>query len=360
MGQSCYPDLPAVQAGLHAMAFRVHNRLSGASFEVRADESILDAAMRAGRVLPYSCRFGSCAACKATLISGSVDYGSYEARALTGDEIKAGKLLLCQARPLEDVTIEAHEVDGAVALSIRTLPCRVTRMRRLAHDVMALHLALPPGQVLDYVAGQYIDILLRGGRRRSFSLAGRPGGAKELEIHVRHVPGGRFTSHVFGSMKERDLLRFEGPFGTFFLRTDSDDPVILMAGGTGLAPMKSMIEDAIAKGYRRSMHLFWGVRALRDLYMHELVGQWTRALPCLRYTPVLSEAQPGDRWSGRTGLVHQAVIDAYPDLSGFEVYASGPPPMIDAAKTVFPRHRIRGERFYYDSFEFAENPPPSR
>ncbi len=354
MGEFALREAHSKLITLETSVFRVHNRATGTTFDARANESILDAAMRQGCILPYSCRSGSCASCKAVVLSGRVDRGTYDEDALTQAEVEQGKVLLCQARALEDLVIEAREVAAAASIDIRVLPCRVAHLQRLAHDVMAVHLALPRGQTLSYLAGQYIDVLLRDGSRRSFSLAGRPGGSAELEIHVRRVPGGRFTTHVFESMKERDLLRFEGPLGTFFLREESDRPVVFMAGGTGLAPIKSIVEDSITKGIARPMHLFWGVRALRDLYLNDVVESWCRRLPQFRYTPVLSEPLPQDRWSGSEGWVHDKVVATYPALGDFDVYASGPPPMIDAARHEFARHGLPEDQFYYDSFEFAD------
>ena len=336
------------------VGFSVYNQASGNQFTVGDGESILDAALRQGHIFPYSCRDGLCSTCKADLVSGNVDYGQYQEQALNTQEIAAGKVLLCQARPLADVVIQANEIAAATNIEIRILPCRVTRLHKLTHDVMAIDLKLPQDQQLAYLAGQYIDILLRDGRRRSFSLATAPGAA-QLQLHVRHVPQGRFTGHVFNSMRERDLLRFQGPLGTFFLRENSERPIVMMGGGTGFAPLKSMIEDAFEGGVTRDIHLFWGVRAKRDLYLHELAQSWTQ-VPTFRYTPVLSEPVADDQWSGATGWVHEAVINAYPNLDEHEVYASGPPPMIEAGKLAFAAHGLDRDRLFFDSFEFSNDP----
>jgi CDP-4-dehydro-6-deoxyglucose reductase len=313
------------------MPFKVTNRKSGTEFEVDEEHSILDAALLGGKVFPYSCRSGSCATCKATLVSGSVTYGDERPPAISDEEIRSGKVLLCQARPTSDVVIDATEIAAGAAVTIKTLPVRVTAMKRLCHDVMQLDLRLPQNQTLDYLAGQYIDILMRDGRRRSFSLANQPVPGSELQIHVRRVPGGRFTAHVFETMKVRDLLRFQGPFGTFFLRRESDRPAILMAGGTGLAPIKAIVEDAQARGDCRPLRLYWGVRATRDLYLDGLLRDWAGRLDHFDYVPVLSEPDTGDDWHGRTGWVHEAVLEDHPDLAPFDVYASGPPPMFEFA-----------------------------
>lgn len=336
------------------MTTTVTNRRTGHHFEVKDGETVLDAALRQGRVLPYSCRTGTCGTCKASVVEGSVDYGAYAPQTLTDTERAAGRALLCQAKPMSDIVIDAQEIAAAESIRIKTLPCRVTALDRLSHDVMGLQLRLPQGQELNYIAGQYIDILLRDGRRRSFSLAAVPKPGVDLEIHVRHVPGGRFTSQVFDSLKERDLLRFQGPFGTFFLRDDSDRPVVLMAGGTGFAPIKAIVEQALENGAERPMHLFWGVRARRDLYMPELIEQWQRLDgDRILVTVVLSAPDPTDDWSGETGWVHHSVLRRFPDLSAAEVYASGPPPMIEAAKPAFRAAGLDDGRFYFDSFEFS-------
>jgi CDP-4-dehydro-6-deoxyglucose reductase len=339
------------------MSFKVRIESSGHEFVVEAKETVLAAALRQGIPLAYSCRNGSCGTCKGKLISGRVDYGVYEDKAMSVEEKNAGHALFCQAVPQSDLVIEAKEIDAAKGIPIKILPCRVAKLEKLAHDVMQLSLKLPEGQRLQFLAGQYIDILLAGNKRRSFSLATAPEADELLQLHIRHVPGGFFTDHVFNKMKEKDLLRFQGPLGTFFLREDSDKPMILVAGGTGFAPIKGILEHALARGITRPMHLYWGVRAQRDLYLHELPLAWARAHKHFRYTPVLSEPLPEDQWTGRTGWVHDAVAADYPDLSGHEVYASGPPPMIAAFKEAAKKHGLPDDRLYYDSFEFSHATP---
>ena len=348
------------------MTFKVRIEPSGHEFATEGNETILEAALRHGYNLPYSCRNGACATCKGKVIEGRVDYGVYENKALSEQEKLAGMALFCRSRPLSDVVIEAREIGAAKGVVIKTLPCRVVRMEKLAHDVMVLYLKLPQNERLQFLAGQYLDILLRDGRRRSFSLANPPHADELLQLHIRHLPGGHFSEHVFTRMKEKDLLRFQGPLGTFFLREDDEQdssaaaqssqrPIILMAGGTGFAPIKGMLEHAFYVGMQRPIHLFWGVRAKRDLYMHSLVQSWVEAHEQFRYTPVLSEPATEDRWEGRCGWVHEAVADDYPDLRGYEVYASGPPAMIEAGKAAFAARALPAEQFFYDSFERARD-----
>ncbi len=353
------------------MTFKVRIEPSGHEFVTEGNETILEAALRHGFNLPYSCRNGACATCKGRIIEGSVDYGVYETKALSEPERLAGMALFCRARALGDVVIEAREIGAAKGIVIKTLPCRVVRMERLAHDVMALYLKLPQNERLQFLAGQYVDILLRDGRRRSFSLANAPHDDGFLQLHIRHLPGGHFSGHVFTLMKEKDLLRFQGPLGTFFLREDGppagtdgattqndsapDRPIIFMAGGTGLAPIKGIIEHAFYVGMRRPMHLYWGVRAVRDLYLHELVQSWVKTHEQFRYTPVLSDPAAADRWDGRRGWVHEAVVHDYPDMGDCEIYASGPPPMIESGRQAFAAHGLPADRLFYDSFERARD-----
>jgi CDP-4-dehydro-6-deoxyglucose reductase, E3 len=343
-----------------AKTYQIRIERSGRTFTAEEGESVLDGALRNGVLLPYSCRSGSCGTCKGKVLAGTVDYGTYEAKALTNDERAAGRALFCQARALSDLVIEAREILVPTDIEIKTLPCRVIKLERAAHDVMVLALKLPQHERLKFLAGQYIDILLRDGQRRSFSLANPPSQSDVLEIHVRRVPGGKFTEHVFTTLQEKDLLRFRGPLGIFFLRDDDSAPpgalgrpAILIAGGTGFAPIKAIVLDAIARGIKRPLHLYWGTRARRDLYLHDLAAGWQRDHGQIRYTPVLSETLPADAWRGRVGWVHEAVLADYADLSGVDVYASGPPPMIEAIRASFPARGLAEDRLHYDSFEFA-------
>ena len=340
------------------MTFKIRNQSSAREFIAEEKETVLAAALRQGVMLPYSCRNGACGTCKGKLLSGQVDYGTYESKAMSEAEKKNGYALFCQARPLSDLVIEAKEIAAAKDIPIRIMPARVVKMEKLADDVIRLSLKLAEGQRLQFLAGQYIDILLSGNRRRSFSLSTSPLSDELLQLHIRHVPGGHYTGHVFEKMKEKDLIRFQGPFGIFFLREDSERPAILIAGGTGFAPIKSILEYTFAQGIKRPLHLYWGVRAKRDLYLPDLPPQWAKEHKNFKFTPVLSEPKPEDHWNGRQGWVHEAVAGDHPDLSQHEVYASGPPPMIDAIKGMVKKHRLPEDRLYYDSFEFAHATAP--
>jgi len=323
---------------------------SGHTFTVNDGETVLAAALREGIVIAYGCRHGACGTCKGRLLEGTVNYGTYQEHAMSEAEKSAGMALFCQAKPLADLTIQCREIGAAVkGIQIKLLPARVVKMQRAAPDVMLLDLKLPAQERLRFLAGQYIDLLLQGGIRRSFSMANAPRDDGFLQLHLRDY-GGPFSQHVFGVMKEKDIIRFEGPFGTFFLREESAKPIVLVASGTGFAPIKAIVEHALATGVARPMTLYWGCRVRSDLYMHELAETWHREGK-LRYVPVLSEAPASDNWSGRTGFVHRAVMEDFPDLSGHQVYACGAPVMVEAAHRDFTsKCGLPDEEFFSDSF----------
>lgn len=336
------------------MTFKVTVQPSGVSFTVDRDEPILVAAIRQGVGLPYGCRDGACGSCKCKLLEGRVIHGTHQSKALSPAEEEAGYTLTCRAAPQTDVVLEARTVTGAGQFAVRKMPCRVTTITRPAPDVAVLQLQLPANDVLQYRAGQYVEFILKDGHRRSYSMANAPGAQRDkpgIELHIRHMPGGLFTDHVFGTMKEKEILRLEGPFGSFYLREDSDKPIVLLASGTGFAPVKAIIEHMLAKGITRSAVLYWGCRSKADLYMHDWCVEAAKALPNLRYVPVLSDAKPEDGWTGRTGFVHQAVMADLPDLSGHQVYACGAPVMVDSAQRDFVAHcNLPLDEFFADSF----------
>ncbi len=336
------------------MTFQVTIQNTGHQFPAESGDSILQAAMNAGLLLPYGCRDGACGSCKGKLISGEVDFGTYAEKALPAEEKAKGAVLFCQAKPLSDVVIEARDVRKAGDIPIRKLPARVAKLERAADDVMVITLNLPANEKLQFVAGQYLDILQRDGSRRSFSMGHSPQDAAGVELHIRLVAGGSFTQHVFTAMKERDILRFEAPLGTFFLREESPKPIVFVASGTGFAPVKSILLDAFAKGITRPMVLYWGGRRPKDLYMNALCEQWAAEHANFKYVPVISDALPEDNWTGRTGFVHRAVMADFPDLSGHQVYACGVPIMVDSAKKDFiAQCKLPEDEFYCDSFTTA-------
>jgi CDP-4-dehydro-6-deoxyglucose reductase len=330
---------------------------SGHTFDVAPGETVLEAALRQGIGLPYGCRNGACGACKGVLRSGELEYGDYQERALHDSEKAGGKALTCCTHPLTDIVFEVRELSGAKDLAIRTLPARVEKVEKPAEDVAVLKLKLPTGERLQFLAGQYIDILMKDGKRRSFSMGNAPHDDAFLQLHVRKTPGGSFSRYVFEEMKERAIIRFEGPLGTFYLREDSDKPMIFVAGGTGFAPIKAQIEHMLHHGTDRQMVLYWGARAVRDLYMPDLPVKWQQENPNFTFIPVISDPLPEDNWQGRTGFVHQAVLDDFPDLSGYQVYACGAPGMTDIARQTFvEQRRLPEDEFYCDAFTPSVDP----
>ena len=336
------------------MTFKVSIQPAGPAFDVARDEAILPAAIRAGVGLPYGCRDGACGSCKSRLVEGRVIHGAHQAKALSAAEEDAGWILTCCATPQTDCVVQARTVAGAGEYPPIKMPARVAALARAAPDVVVMTLQLPATVAFKYRAGQYLEFILRDGARRSYSMATAPeqlGSPPVVELHLRHMPGGKFTDHVFGAMKEKDILRVEGPFGSFFLRDDSAKPIVLLASGTGFAPIKALIEHLRATGNTRPAVLYWGCRHMADLYQHDWALDAAAALPNLRYVPVLSEAKAGDDWRGRSGFVHQAVMADWPDLSGHEVYACGAPVMVDAARRDFiARCALPPEAFFADSF----------
>jgi len=324
-------------------------RPSGHVFHAQDGETVLEAALREGYRLPYGCRNGSCGSCKGKVAAGTVDHGKSQDTALNANERTAGMALFCQAQPRSDLIIECREIGVARDIPVKTLPCRVQSLERVTPDVMRIRLRLPASERLQFLAGQYIDILLRDGTRRSLSLANPPHDDGLLELHLRNY-GGPFSTHVFTQMKEKDILRFEGPLGTFYLREDNIKPAVLVAGGTGFAPIKAIIEHAIHHRIKRPLLLYRGAQRAADLYLDDLPAAWQREHG-ITYVPVLSDAGPEDGWTGRRGLVHEAVMADLPDLSGHEVYACGAPAMIDAARRDFlVRCGLPEAAFYADAF----------
>ncbi len=337
------------------MSYQITVQPSGKQFAAEADETLLDAALRHGLTLPYGCKDGACGACKGKVVDGTVDHGKAQPHALKDDEKAAGLTLYCCATARSDLVIECKQMTSASDIPVKTLPSRIEKLEKLAPDVIEMHLRLPASERLQFWAGQYIDILLKDGKKRSFSLANAPHDDALLQLHIRHVPGGLFTDQVFSSMKVRDILRFNGPHGTFYLREDSKKPMILLAGGTGFAPIKAIVEHAIAEECQRPIFIYWGAKARVDLYQNALPEQWAAAHANITYVPVLSEPAADDAWAGRTGFVHQAVLADFPDLAGYQVYACGAPVMIDVAKRDFMAQGLPEEEFFSDAFTFSTN-----
>ena len=337
------------------MTYTITVQPSGRSFEAEPAETMLAAGIRQGIGLPYGCKDGACGSCKCKKISGTVTHGPHQDKALSAQEEADGYVLTCCGTATSDVVLESRQVTHAGAFPIKKMPARVATLEKLSPDVVRLKLQLPANDIIQYHAGQYVEFILRDGARRSYSMANAPhtlieSGAPMVDLHIRHMPGGKFTDHVFGAMKEKEILRIEGPYGSFHLQ-ESPKPIVLLASGTGFAPIKAIIEHMQFMGITRDAVLYWGGRRPQDLYMDEWVKARCAEMPHLKYVPVVSDALPEDGWSGRTGFVHQAVLQDLPDLSGHQVYACGAPIVVDSARKDFvEKAGLPEHEFFADAF----------
>lgn len=338
--------------------YEINSISSGRKIKANAGETILEAALRQGLNLPYQCRDGACGACKGKILRGTVDYGVFQEGLISATEKKEGMALFCCAKPLSDLYIECHEVNELVRFPAKTVNFIVKKMEQITQDVMLLELH-PEGDVrMDFMAGQYVDVLLDDGTRRSFSIANAPHESDRLQLHVRLVEGGKFTGHVFNGMKAGDSLKIEGPLGTFFLHEVSDKPIIFMSGGTGFAPVKSMVEQLIELGLERPMVLYWGVKTPADLYLVDLPEKWQREHDNFKFIPVISEPKPEHEWHGRTGFVHEAILQDYQELASYQVYACGSSPMIEAGRAPFMAKGLPEDQYFTDAFLFSLHKVP--
>ena len=375
-------ELHEINAGMQS--FQVSVQPSGRAFSVNQGEAMLAAGIRQGVGLPYGCKDGACGSCKCKKLSGVVIHGPHQSKALSDEEEAQGFVLTCCCVPYSDVVLESRQVTDAGAFPVKKMPSRITLLEKKSHDVMLVKLQLPANDGFAYHAGQYVEFILRDGARRSYSMATAPRRAAKtqaavvaaaldgaappaapaasaphtppapgpgIELHIRHMPGGKFTDHVFGAMKEKEIVRIEGPYGSFFLREDSAKPMILLASGTGFAPIKAVIEHMQQQGIDRPATLYWGGRRPDDLYLDDWVKAKVGEMQNLSYVPVISNALPEDGWSGRTGFVHLAVLQDFPDLAGYQVYACGAPIVVDSAKAAYTAEGgLPEDEFYADSF----------
>ena len=330
--------------------FTIENQVSGKIFRTDGDSAILDDALIHGLNFPYGCQKGFCGKCKATIMEGEVDYAGDTPNGITPEEVAEGMALLCQCRAKSDISLVVDELDSVADIEVRNLPCKVESLKHLNHDVTQIILKIPGSESLQYLAGQYVDLIHPNFEPRAFSIANAPINSNLIELHVRQIENGKFTNFVFNELEEKSLLRIEGPKGDFFFREDSKKPVILVAGGTGLGPIKSIIEHAILTKLNRKIYLYWGVRDEVDLYM-DLPKQWADEYDNIHFVPVLSE--PNDTWQGRTGFVHEGVLSDFEDLTGYEIYACGPPVMVKAAAKTFVEQGMIKDNFFSDAFVFA-------
>lgn len=329
----------------------------GHRLTARNGETVLEAALRQGLSLPYVCRDGACGVCKGRILKGAVDYGTYQEGVLTETEKTEGKALFCCAKPLSDLDIECHEVDKLRQFPIKTMKFRVQKMEQAAPDVMLLELLPEGGEQMNFIAGQYVAIQLEEGVKRSYSIANPPHEPEHLQLHIRLVEGGKFTSHVFNGMKEGDVLQVEGPYGSFSLREDNDKPIIFMSGGCGFGAIKGMVEHAFNIGLKRPMMLYWGAKTPVDVYS-DLPEKWQREHDNFKFIPVLSEPKPEHGWQGRTGLVHEAILQDYERLDEYQVYACGSPGMVEASRAPFMARGLPEDQYFSDAFTVACYNPP--
>ncbi len=335
------------------MSYSVTLMPSGFRYEVPEGMRMLQAGLAAGRFMPYSCKQGVCNTCKGRIVEGTVDYGDSHPAYFSAADRAAGLALLCQSTPLSDCVVEVKELEGIAGIKSKVVPCRITDMTPLAHDVMLMRVRLPMNENMLFISGQFVEFMLKDGSRRSYSIANTHTveGVRALEFHIRHLPGGKFTDKLFNAgFKAGEVMRFEGPQGSFYLR-DSAKPAVFVASGTGFGPIKAMLEFAVKVGDKRPMTLYWGCRGKRDLYMLDVPHEWEAQLSNFKYIPVLSDAMAEDAWTGRTGFVHQAVLDDFADLSGHQVYTCGAPVVVDAARRDFSAQRqLPEDEFFADSF----------
>jgi CDP-4-dehydro-6-deoxyglucose reductase, E3 len=327
----------------HTVRIIPHER----SISAAEDVSVLTAAQLAGVPLPHSCRSGRCGSCRARLLSGRVEYRDGPPLGLSPQEASEGFVLLCQALARSDLVVEARPVQSAASADIKTLPARIARRLQLAPGVLRVDVRIPSVESMEFAAGQYLDVLLEGGLRRSYSVANAPDAGSHFELHVQHVPGGVFSEALFGSLREGALLRIEGPFG-WFRYHPSAEPAIFIAGGTGFAPLKAMLGEALrVDSPPRALHLYWGARDAAGIYEESLVREWAHRHSRFKVRTVLSQ---------RCGWVHEAVLRDHPDLAPFAIYAAGPPAMIEAIQRTFPAQGARAEALYLDAFDYAVDP----
>ncbi len=335
------------------MSFTITVSNQETQFICQPGQSILDAALNQGIILSYGCRDGMCGSCRGSVISGSFEYPQGNPGGISAEEIAQGEALFCKAVPTSDLHISARVLPPASDIEVKTLPARVKSIDYVSDDVIRLMLQLPAMEEFAFKAGQWIYVLLKDGRKRAFSLANTPAPKSDLELHIRHAVGGVFTDFVFQKLNVGDLLRIEGPHGSFNYQP-ADRPVLLVAGGTGFAPVKGIFEHLTTLDSRPPVHLFWGARRKKDLYMNQLVEQWQRDFG-LHYTPVLSAAMDSDGWNGATGLVHEAVLERIPNLAEYSVYMAGPPQMIEACRQGFIAAGLDETDLLYDSFEYSSD-----
>jgi NAD(P)H-flavin reductase len=321
----------------------------GPTFECNDAENIVSAAERAGWAIPASCRAGICGTCE-----GEVSEGAFVVPGRNDDgpilDGPAGTVKLCRARPRSDLRIAPREIKAVEPGSLKPIVAKVLKIEKPSAEVAVLKLRFPAGTRAKFRAGQYLRILLEDGSERSFSMANPPQSNDGVELHIRYLPGGLVSEAVFNVLKPGDAVRLRLPQGDFWLR-ESDKPIVFVAGGTGFAPVQSIVEDMLRRQIRRPAHVYFGARTPDLLYRDSLARQWTAKRPAeLVYVPVVSSPPDDGSWTGRTGLVHHAVLADLPSLAGHEVYACGAPAMVAAAREAFMAQGLAHDDFFCDAF----------
>ncbi|WP_024792174.1 CDP-6-deoxy-delta-3,4-glucoseen reductase [Candidatus Ruthturnera calyptogenae] len=330
--------------------FTIENQVSGKVFQTKGKDNILNDALARGLNFPYGCQKGFCGKCKAIIIEGEVGYVGEIPSGITPEEVAEGMVLLCQCKAKSDVTLVVAELDSVADIEVRTFPCKVRSIKHFNHDVVQVFLKILGSESLQYLAGQYIDLIHPDFEPRAFSIANAPSNTSLIELHVRLIEDGKFTNFIFNELQEKSLLKIEGPKGDFYFREKSKKSIILVTGGTGFGPVKAMIEHAIETKSRRMIHIYWGVRDEKGLYT-DLPEQWAKSHENISFIPVLSQANSA--WKGRTGYVHESVLADFEHLVDYEVYACGPPAMVKAASNTFVKRGMFKENFFSDAFEFS-------
>ncbi len=328
------------------MSFRASIRQHEAAVSVETGQTILEAALEAGVPYPHGCRSGNCGACKSRLETGEVELSPYSEYALSAAERGEGLILACRAVPWSDVSLAWLDVDETAIHPLRCLTCRVVALDDATHDIKRLNLAVETGGPFSFSPGQYAALTFAGQSARDYSMANRPD-EPVLEFHIRRTAGGTASNYVAERLRIGDTVKVEGPFGASFLREKHTGPILAIAGGSGLAPIKSIVESALAAGKTQPIALYLGVRAERDLYLEAHFRMLAQRHGNLRFVPVLSEAGETTR---RQGFVHEVAIADHPDLDGTKAYLAGPPVMVEAATRLLLVRGVRREDIHADAF----------
>lgn len=325
--------------------YKVVNQQTNHFFTVQENDNLLEASLKQGLSFPYGCQKGMCGKCKTILVEGEVAITQPISKGITQEEVDNNIILLCQCQAKTNLKIEIEELDDFI--NCEKFKTKVIAVNHLNHDVVELVLEVLDDKTMQFFAGQYVEISAKGLKPKFFSIANAPKNEKTLKFHIRLIDGGEFTHFIFETLKVGDEMMVEGPKGSFFLQEKSKRPMILVAGGTGLGPIKSIIEHQLAQKNTRKMFLYWGVNTKKDFYQ-EIPQSY---LDKLSFVPVVSKND--ENWQGRTGFVHQAVLDDFADLSEYETYVCGAPVMVSSAADSFVKQGLLEKSFFSDSFEFS-------